>query len=50
VYGRFRADSTWPDSRAVAEEIMAGLDANVVYKLARGNAIALFDLDLPESP
>jgi len=29
---------------------MAGLDADVVYKLARGNAIALFDLDLPGSP
>ena len=29
---------------------MAGLDAEVVYKLARGNAISLFDLELPESP
>jgi predicted TIM-barrel fold metal-dependent hydrolase len=44
------SDSTWPDSRAVAEEIMAGLDAQVVHKLARGNAISLFGLDLPESP
>ena len=45
------SDSTWPDSRAVAEEIMVGLDPDVVYKLARGNAISLFGLhDLPESP
>jgi predicted TIM-barrel fold metal-dependent hydrolase len=44
------SDSTWPDSRAVAEEIMAGLDADIVHKLARGNAISLFGLDLPESP
>jgi hypothetical protein len=29
---------------------MAGLDADVVYKLARGNAISLFGLELPESP
>jgi hypothetical protein len=26
------------------------LDADVVYKLARGNAISLFDLDLPDAP
>jgi predicted TIM-barrel fold metal-dependent hydrolase len=45
------SDSTWPDSRAVAAEIMAGCEPEVVYKLARGNAISLFGLhDLPESP
>jgi predicted TIM-barrel fold metal-dependent hydrolase len=44
------SDSTWPDSRAVAEDTMAGLSPDVVHKLVRGNAIRLFDLDLPETP
>jgi len=45
------SDSTWPDSRAVAAEVMAGLDAEVVRKVVRDNAIRLFGLhDLPESP
>jgi predicted TIM-barrel fold metal-dependent hydrolase len=45
------SDSTWPDSRAVAAETMAGLDPAVVHKLVRGNAIRVFGLDdLPESP
>ena len=44
------SDSTWPDSRAVAAEIMGGLDAGVVHKLVRGNAINLFGLDLPDAP
>jgi hypothetical protein len=45
------SDSTWPDSRAVAAETMAGLEASVVRKVVRGNAIELFGLhDLPELP
>ncbi|HWS46014.1 MAG TPA: amidohydrolase family protein [Acidimicrobiia bacterium] len=45
------SDSTWPDSRAVAADIMAGLPAEVVHKLVRGNAIRVFGLDdLPDSP
>ena len=45
------SDSTWPDSRAVAADVMAGLDAEAVYKLVRGNAIRVFGLhDLPEEP
>ena len=44
------SDSTWPDSRKVAEEIMAGLSADVVHKLVRGNAIRWLGLDLPETP
>jgi predicted TIM-barrel fold metal-dependent hydrolase len=45
------SDSTWPDSRAVAAETMAGLHREVVHKLVRGNAIRLFGLDnLLESP
>jgi hypothetical protein len=39
------SDSTWPDSRAVAADVMAGLDPDVVHKLVRGNAIRLFGLD-----
>jgi hypothetical protein len=39
------SDSTWPDSRAVAEDTMAGLAPDVVYKLVRGNAIRVFELD-----
>jgi predicted TIM-barrel fold metal-dependent hydrolase len=44
------SDSTWPDSRAVAEDIMTGLPAEVVQKLVRGNAIKMFGLDLPDAP
>ena len=45
------SDSTWPDSRAVAAEVMAGLAPEVVHKLVRGNAIRCFGLDsLPEVP
>jgi predicted TIM-barrel fold metal-dependent hydrolase len=44
------SDSTWPESRAIAEEILAGLPDEVVYKLVRGNAIRWLGLDLPERP
>jgi len=44
------SDSTWPDSRAVAEDIMTGLPGDVVHKLVRGNAIRMFGLDLPDTP
>ena len=39
-------DSTWPDTKKVAEEMMAGLDADTVYKIVRGNAIRMLQLDL----
>jgi predicted TIM-barrel fold metal-dependent hydrolase len=39
-------DSTWPDTKKVAEEMMAGLSADQVYKIVRGNAIRMLDLDL----
>ena len=39
-------DSTWPNTKAVAEELMGGLADDVVYKLVRGNAIRMLDLDL----
>ena len=39
-------DSTWPHTKKVAEEMMAGLDADTVYKIVRGNAIRMLQLDL----
>jgi predicted TIM-barrel fold metal-dependent hydrolase len=39
-------DSTWPNTKQVAEELMAGLPDDVVYKLVRGNAIRMLELDL----
>ncbi len=39
-------DSTWPDTLAVAEKMMAGLTDEEVYKIVRGNAIRMLGLDL----
>jgi predicted TIM-barrel fold metal-dependent hydrolase len=39
-------DSTWPNTKAVATDLMSGLDAEVVHKLMRGNAIRMLSLDL----
>ena len=39
-------DSTWPNTKHVAEDMMAGLDAEAVYKIVRGNAIRMLQLDL----
>ncbi|MBA2283278.1 MAG: amidohydrolase [Actinomycetota bacterium] len=39
-------DSTWPDTKKVAEELTAGLDKDVIRKLMRGNAIRMLSLDL----
>jgi predicted TIM-barrel fold metal-dependent hydrolase len=39
-------DSTWPDTKRVAEEMMADLTDEQVYKIVRGNAIRMLDLDL----
>ncbi|HWE55742.1 MAG TPA: amidohydrolase family protein [Acidimicrobiales bacterium] len=38
-------DSTWPDTKAVAEEMFASLDDETVYKIVRGNAIRMLSLD-----
>ncbi|MHB1584114.1 MAG: amidohydrolase family protein [Acidimicrobiales bacterium] len=38
-------DSTWPETRQVAEKLFAGLTEEQVYKIARGNAIAMLGLD-----
>jgi predicted TIM-barrel fold metal-dependent hydrolase len=39
-------DSTWPDTEKVAEEMMADLTDEQIYKIVRGNAIRMLDLDL----
>ena len=39
------SDSTWPDSKAVALELMSGLPDATVAKLVRQNAIKLLGLD-----
>ena len=39
-------DSTWPHTKKVAQELMAGLPDDVVCKLVRGNAIRMLELDL----
>jgi predicted TIM-barrel fold metal-dependent hydrolase len=41
------ADGTWPHSKAVAEDLLAGLDDQTVHKLVRGNTIRMLGLDLP---
>jgi predicted TIM-barrel fold metal-dependent hydrolase len=39
------SDSTWPDTRALAEEHMKELSADVIEKIVRTNAIRMLDLD-----
>ena len=39
-------DSTWPDTKPVADEMFAGLDDDAVRKIVRGNAIRMLQLDL----
>jgi predicted TIM-barrel fold metal-dependent hydrolase len=39
------SDSTWPDSARIAAEQTAGLPADVVYKVLRGNALTMLGLD-----
>jgi predicted TIM-barrel fold metal-dependent hydrolase len=39
-------DSTWPDTKAVAEEMFTGLDDDVIYKIVRGNAIEMLGLEV----
>jgi predicted TIM-barrel fold metal-dependent hydrolase len=37
-------DSTWPDTKSVAEELMAGVPQDAVDKIMRGNAIRMLGL------
>jgi predicted TIM-barrel fold metal-dependent hydrolase len=39
------SDSTWPDTPKVAAKLLAGLTDDEVYRIVRGNAIELFQLD-----
>jgi predicted TIM-barrel fold metal-dependent hydrolase len=39
-------DSTWPNTKQVAEGFMEGLPDSVVHKIMRGNAIRMLELDL----
>ena len=39
-------DSTWPETKKVAEAMMADLTDEQIYKIVRGNAIRMLDLDL----
>jgi len=39
-------DSTWPDTRAVAEQMVRHLSDDDVYAIMRGNAIEMLGLDL----
>jgi predicted TIM-barrel fold metal-dependent hydrolase len=38
-------DSTWPDTRKVAEELMSDLPQDAVDKICRGNAIRMLGLE-----
>jgi predicted TIM-barrel fold metal-dependent hydrolase len=38
-------DSTWPDTKKIAEEMVAGLPDDAIYKIMRGNAIRMLSLD-----
>lgn len=42
------SDSTWPETKQVAEKLVDGLDDETVSKLMRGNAIKMLSLDLTE--
>ena len=37
-------DSTWPDTKQIAEEMVAGLPEESVYKIMRGNAIRMLGI------
>jgi predicted TIM-barrel fold metal-dependent hydrolase len=37
-------DSTWPQTKEVAEKMFAGIDDDIVYKIVRGNAIRMLSL------
>jgi len=39
------SDSTWPDTKQIAEEMFAALPDDAVYKICRGNAIRMLSLD-----
>jgi predicted TIM-barrel fold metal-dependent hydrolase len=38
-------DTTWPDTKAYVETMLDGYDEGLAYKVLRGNAIAMLELD-----
>ena len=38
-------DTTWPNSKAYVEKILADFDEQVAYDVLRGNAIRMLELD-----
>jgi predicted TIM-barrel fold metal-dependent hydrolase len=42
------SDSTWPNTKEIAERLMKDLDDEQIYKIVRGNAIRMLSLDLTE--
>lgn len=36
-------DSTWPDTKTIAEGFMAGVDDETIFKIMRGNALRMLD-------
>tara|TARA_B100000929_G_scaffold116561_2_gene92428 strand:+ start:1531 stop:2589 length:1059 start_codon:yes stop_codon:yes gene_type:complete len=43
-------DSTWPNTKTVAEDMMGHLPADVVWKIVRGNAARMLHLDIEAAP
>ena len=39
-------DSTWPDTKRIATDMMGHLPEDVLYKILRGNAIRMLELDI----
>jgi predicted TIM-barrel fold metal-dependent hydrolase len=39
------SDSTWPNTRQIAEQQMKGLDDHAIELICRGNAIRMLGLD-----
>ena len=39
------SDSTWPNTQPIVTKIVEDLDDDTVYKITRGNAIKLLQLD-----
>jgi predicted TIM-barrel fold metal-dependent hydrolase len=42
------SDSTWPNTKEIAERLMKDLDEEQIHKIVRGNAIRMLSLDLDE--
>ena len=38
-------DTTWPNTKPYVEKMLAGFDDDVIYKVLRGNAIRMLELD-----